>query len=65
MLHYLVIYSMSERERMAVNMQETVSILARLKIVPTIKNLYTMPEHVDKLSSIVRVQLQQHFPDSY
>ena len=39
MLNYLVIYSLYERERVSVNMQGTVLILARLKIVPTIKNL--------------------------
>ena len=37
MLNYLIMYSLSERE--AVNMHKTVFTLARLKIVPTIKNL--------------------------
>ena len=41
----------SLRER-AVNMQVTVFTLARLKIVPTIKNLYPIQcqKHVDELS---------------
>ena len=39
MFNYPVMYSLSERERAAVNMQGTVFTLARLKIVPTIKNL--------------------------
>ena len=38
-VNYPVMYSLSERERVAVNMQGTVFTLARLKIVPTIKNL--------------------------
>ena len=41
-------------ERMAVNVQGTVFTLARLKIVPTIKNLYhTQCQCVDELSSLV------------
>ena len=36
---YPVMYSLSERERLAENMQGTVFILVRLKIVLTIKNL--------------------------
>ena len=35
MLNYPVMDSLSERERAAVNMQGTVFTLARLKIVPT------------------------------
>ena len=40
MLNHPVLLFARERERAAVNMQGTVFILARLKIVPTIKNLY-------------------------
>ena len=39
MPNYPVMYSLSERERAAVNIQGTVFTLAGLKIVPTIKNL--------------------------
>ena len=35
MLNYPVIYSLSKRERVAINMQGTVSTVARLKIVPS------------------------------
>ena len=34
------LYSLSERARMDAHMQGTVFTLARLKIAPTIKNLY-------------------------
>ena len=40
MLNYQTINSLSERERAAAHKQETVFTLARLKIVPTINNLY-------------------------
>ena len=54
-----------ESEREAVNMQGTVFALARLKIVPSIELVsYPMPEH-DELNSLVRIKLQQLFPDSY
>ena len=39
MLNYPVTYSLFEREKVVINMQGTVINLARLKIVPTIKNL--------------------------
>ena len=43
--------SLKERERAAAHMQGTVFTLARLKIVPTIKNLYHIQcQYVDKLS---------------
>ena len=48
------VYSLSERERAAVCMQGTVFTLARLKIVPTIKNLYHIQcQYVDELSSLI------------
>ena len=45
-------------------MPGTVFTLARLKIVPTIENLYhqPMPEQVDEFSSLVRIKLQHPFP---
>ena len=39
MLNYPAVYSLSEKQRVAVNMQGIVFTLTRLKIVPTIKNL--------------------------
>ena len=65
MLHSPAVYSLSEREREAVNMQGTVFALARLEIVPSIELVsYPMPEH-DELKSLVRIKLQQLFPGSY
>ena len=59
--HVLAI--LREREREAVNMQGTVLPLAKLKIVPTIKNLYHIQcQYVDELSSLVRIKLQHPFP---
>ena len=43
-------------------MQGNVFTTEKLKIVPTIKNLFVshpMPEHADELSSLVRIKLQQ------
>ena len=37
---YCFQYALREREREVVNMEETVFTLARLKIFPTISNLY-------------------------
>ena len=54
MLNYPAVYSLSEIEIAAAHMQETVSTAARLKIVPTIKNLYHIQcQCVDELSSLV------------
>ena len=39
MLHYPIMYSLSKRKRATVNMQGTGITIARLKIVPTMKNL--------------------------
>ena len=53
MLHYPVMYSLSERERVAVNMQGTVFTLARLQIVPSYHQelvSHPMPEHIEALS---------------
>ena len=53
MLTYPAVYSLSERVRMASHMQGTVFTLARLKIVPTVKNLYHIQcQCVDELSSL-------------
>ena len=68
MLNYPVILCSLSRERVAVNMQRTVFTLARLKIVPSYHQelvSHPTPEHVDELSSLVRIKLQQPFPDSY
>ena len=52
MLNYPDVYSLSEGEREAAHMQETVFTSARFKIVPTIKNLYYIQcQCVDELSS--------------
>ena len=38
----------------------------RLKIVPTVKNLYYIQcQYADELSSLVGIKLQHPFPDSY
>ena len=68
MLNYPVMYSLSERERVAVNVQGTVFTLARLKIVHSYHQelvSHPMPEHVEELSSLVRIILQQPFSDRY
>ena len=50
------VYSLSETERERLHMQETMFTLARLKIVPTIKNLYHIQcQRVDELSSLVSI----------
>ncbi len=49
MLKYPVMHSLSERERVAVNMQGTVFTLARLKIVQELVS-HPMPEHIEALS---------------
>ena len=65
MLNYQIDDSLSEREGAAAHMQGTVPTLVRLKIVPTIKNLYhTQCQCVDELSSLVRIKLHHPFPDS-
>ena len=47
-------------------MQGTVFTLARLKIVPIIKNLYNIQcQCVNEWSSLVRIKLQYPFPDNY
>ena len=56
MLNYPVMYTLSEREREAVNMHGTVFTLARFKIVPTIKNLI-----VDVLFMIVRCDAVENY----
>ena len=56
MLNYPVMYSLSERERAAVNMQGTVFNLARLKIVPCYHHelvSHSMPEHIEALTNLV------------
>ena len=54
------------RGRVAVNMQGTVFILARLKIVPSyIQEIvsHPMPEHIE--ASCITKYLEQPFPDRY
>ena len=54
MLNYPAVYSLSEKERAAAQMQGTVFTLARLKIVPTIKKFYHIQcQCVDELSSLI------------
>ena len=59
MLHYPVVYSLFERERVDAHTQGTV-------LVPTIKNLYHIQcQYVDELSSLVWIKLQHPYLDSY
>ena len=51
-----------QRERVAVNMQGIVFTFARLKIVPTIKNLHHIQcQCVDESSSLVEIKLEHSF----
>ena len=64
MLYYSVIDFLSERE--SDSMQGTVFTLARLKIVPTITNLFHIQcQCVDELSSLAWIKLEYPFLDSY
>ena len=59
---YPVMYSLSKSERVAVNMQGTVFILARLKIFPSYPQelvSHPMPEHIEALASLITKKILQ------
>ena len=58
MLNYPAIHSLSERERAASHIQETLFTIARLKIFPAIDNL--IYEYLDMIQSIIICSIQIH-----